>query len=80
MNSNVAAIAAAITAVKLLTDISKAVAWDLKGRATQVLVLVLSVAAAGVFCGYSNPLQFVMSVAAIFSGAVATDQVLKKEV
>lgn len=71
----------AIAAVKVVVDIIKAAAPTLQGRWTQIIVLVLSIAAGLLIfrgMGFDVP-AYVQTILAIFGGAVAADQVLKKE-
>jgi len=68
-------------AVKLVVDVLKAaLPKTLSGRFTQFITLILS-AIAGVFAvGTANVEALVLGIVAIFTMAIATDQVLKKEV
>jgi len=72
-------IVGAIAAVKVVVDILKPIT-GMSGRATQIVVAVLSVAAALLLAGYANPLVLVQTIGAIFAGAIAADQVIKREV
>jgi len=75
-----AKLAAAIAAVKIATDVTKAAAPKLSGRWTQALVLALSIGGAFAVTGGGDALTIVGAVLTIFTGAVTADQVIKRKV
>lgn len=73
-------IVGAIAAVKIVVDMVKFILPDLSGRTTQLVVAGLAVLAGLLLAGYADPLALIQAIGAIFSGAIAADQVLKREV
>ncbi len=70
----------AIAGVKLVTDVMKNFIPQLKGRYTQFIVLGLSIIGAVYATGITDIPVLISAVGAIFSGALAADQILKKKV
>jgi len=72
--------AASIVVVKFAVDLVKHYFPTLRGRWTQGVVLALSVGLGFYAAGVSDVGQLVAAIGAIFAGAIAADQVAKKEV
>ena len=71
----------AIGVVKIGVDLLKAVIPGLTGRWTQLAVLALSCGAAYLAVGgFGNIEAYVAAIGTIFAGALAADQIIKKDV
>jgi len=74
-----ARIAGMIAVVKVAVDLIKMQFPALSGRTTQYVVLVLSVLGGLYAAGITDVQECLTATGAIFAGAVAADQVLKRE-